>query len=150
MSDLSWFIENLTKNNKKIRFIVTVSPVPLVATATESHVLLATTYSKSVLRIAAEEVSKNFKNVTYFPAYEIITGPQAPENFFESDRRNVSREGVDLVMKTLLEASGLVPSTDLDFSSNRDIEDKNMKIENISKQISEAECDEVMLDSELN
>lgn len=150
VSDLSWFIETLTNNNKKIRFIVTVSPVPLVATATDSHVLLATTYSKSVLRIAAEEVSKNFKNVTYFPAYEIITGPQAPENFFESDRRNVSREGVDLVMKTLLEASGLAPSADLDFSSNRDIDDKNLKIENISKQISLAECDEVMLDAELN
>ena len=27
-------------------------------------------------------------------AYEIVTGPQAPERFFEADRRSVSKEAV--------------------------------------------------------
>ena len=54
--------------------ILTVSPVPLVATAAGKHVLVATTYSKSVLRVACEEVCQKAADVMYFPSYEIITG----------------------------------------------------------------------------
>lgn len=146
VNDLSSFIETLSSNNKKVTFIITVSPVPLVATATNKHVLNATTYSKSVLRVAAEEVTNNFRNASYFPAYEIITGPQAPENFFEPDRRNVSAEGINLVMTTLLASSGLIPSGDSKHSNNHKAESKASIIENVSREISVAECDEVMLD----
>jgi hypothetical protein len=79
--------------------ILTVSPVPLVATATDQHVLVATTYSKSVLRVAADKAERNFKNVIYFPAYEIVTGPHASSRYFEADRRNVTTEAVDHVMR---------------------------------------------------
>ena len=41
--------------NPKARLVLTVSPVPLAATASGSHVLPATIYSKSVLRAAAQE-----------------------------------------------------------------------------------------------
>lgn len=143
INDLSWFIENLRKANKKIRFILSVSPVPLVVTATDQHVLRATTFSKSVLRVAAEAVSGNFKNVDYFPAYELITGPQAPANFFEDDRRNVSKIGVDLVMHTLLASSELV-------SQNQPLgrhQHSSKTVEDLSMQISTADCDEVMLDN---
>jgi hypothetical protein len=85
-----------------MRLILTVSPVPLVATATGRHVLVASTYSKSVLRVASEEIERQCPHVTYFPAYELVTGPQAPDDFFEADRRNVSRKGVDHVMAAFL------------------------------------------------
>jgi len=146
VEDLSWFIEALILNNKKIRFILSVSPVPLVATATENHVLTATTYSKSVLRVAAEIVATRFKNVTYFPAYEIITGPQAPNVFFEPDKRNVSKVGVEVVMSSLLKASGLQNNESNEVKTN----DREINIANISKEITSAECDEVMLDTKLN
>src|SRR3954469_22350683 len=54
--DLISFIERVRTRNPGGRFILTVSPVPLVATATDQHVLAATTYSKAALRVAAEEV----------------------------------------------------------------------------------------------
>ena len=146
VDDLSSFIESLSSNNKKVNFIITVSPVPLVATATNGHVLNATTYSKSVLRVAAEEVKNNFSNVSYFPAYEIITGPQAPELFFEPDRRNVSANGIDLVMTTLLKSSGLKTTDDYKRTKDRSADSKSSRIESVSKEISLAECDEVMLD----
>ena len=38
------------RRTPKLRILLTVSPVPLTATAGDDHVLLATTYSKSVLR----------------------------------------------------------------------------------------------------
>jgi hypothetical protein len=85
-----------------LRFILSVSPVPLVATATQEHVLPATIYSKSALRVAAQEVLQKVPGVTYFPAYEIVTGPQAPWEFFEADRREPSRLAIDTVMSVFL------------------------------------------------
>ena len=77
--DLRSSIALLRAHNPGVRVILTVSPVPLVATATDEHVLMATTYSKSVLRAAAGEVATREPSVTYFPAFEIVTGPQAPK-----------------------------------------------------------------------
>ena len=69
--------------------------MPLVATATDSHVVVATTRSKAILRVAAGEVADARANVYYFPAYEIVSGPQAPHDFFEPDRREVSSRAVE-------------------------------------------------------
>jgi hypothetical protein len=78
-----------------------------------NHVLLATTSSKSVLRMAADEVTCGNSGVAYFPAYEIVTGPQAPDRFFEPDRRSISKEAVDLVMYALLRACDIVTENPL-------------------------------------
>jgi hypothetical protein len=102
--DLRKFILRLRELNPNVRIILTVSPVPLVATAEPKHVLSSTTYSKSVLRVAAEMAAREFEDVHYFPAYEIVTGPQAPEDVFEPDRRNVSKHAVEMVMGAFLSA----------------------------------------------
>jgi GTP1/Obg family GTP-binding protein len=126
--------------------------VPLVATATESHVLLASTFSKSVLRVAAEQVASQMQNVFYFPAFEIITGPQAPFEYFESDRRNVSEIGVAEVMNSLLK--GLATSKIETANSHTDTKQVNKSkagrlISEISRRIARAECDEAMMDKNL-
>jgi GSCFA family len=77
---------------------LTVSPVPLVATYEDRHVLVSTTYSKSVLRVAAETLSHSQAGVAYFPSYEIITGPHARGSFLEEDLREVKAEAVAHVM----------------------------------------------------
>ncbi|MFG1462236.1 GSCFA domain-containing protein [Xanthobacter sp. DSM 24535] len=100
--DLFAFIEAVRTFNPAMRFILTVSPVPLVATMTSGHVLTATTYSKSVLRVAAEEAAMRMPDVVYFPAYEIVTGPQAPYEFFENDRREPSDVAIRAVMSAFL------------------------------------------------
>ncbi|MEP9368119.1 GSCFA domain-containing protein [Xanthobacter sp. VNH20] len=110
-SDLFAFIEAVRTFNPSMRFILTVSPVPLVATMTASHVLPATVYSKSVLRVAAEEAAMLLPDVDYFPAYEIVTGPQAPYEFFEADRREPSEIAIRSVMDAFLaRCEGSVPS----------------------------------------
>ena len=76
-----------------------MAPVALVATISDRHVLAATTYSKSVLRVAAETVVQQNEGVDYFPSYEIITGPQSRGRYFAEDLRNVLPEGVAQVMK---------------------------------------------------
>jgi GSCFA family len=98
IEDLDAFLAELRAVNPKIRMILTVSPVPLAATAEPQHVWTATTYSKAVLRVAAEEMARR-PGVVYFPAYEIVTSPAARGGYFEADLRSVTAAGVDHVMR---------------------------------------------------
>jgi hypothetical protein len=102
VNDLIAFASDLRSLAQSPRMILTVSPVPLVATATGDHVLLASTYSKSVLRVAAQEFCKLVSFASYFPSYEIVTGPQAPSSYLNDDRREVSSEAVEAVMSVFL------------------------------------------------
>jgi hypothetical protein len=88
--------------NPRARVILTVSPVPLVATAEDRHVLVSTTYSKSVLRVAAEALSRKCENATYFPSYEIVTGSFSRGAYFADDGRTVLESGVAHVMRIFL------------------------------------------------
>ncbi len=99
VSDLEKFFDRLRSVNPKARIILTVSPVPLVATAEDEHVLVATTYSKSVLRAAAGILHRRYNQVMYFPSYEIITGNFNKGAYYEEDGRSVTAAGVDHVMK---------------------------------------------------
>ncbi len=93
------FREMLKTRNGNVRFIVTVSPVPLTATASDQHVLSATTYSKAVLRAVAGQLCQEFDDVDYFPSYEAITAPFTRGMFYEADWRSVSGIGVAVAMR---------------------------------------------------
>lgn len=100
------------KERPQIKFLLTVSPVPLTATAGGKHVLLASTYSKSVLRAVAGYLDEKYSNIDYFPSYEIITNPAARSNFYDENLRTVKTIGVESVMKVFFEAHGLKPTED--------------------------------------
>lgn len=84
--------------NPRLRILLTVSPVPLTATATGQHALTATTYSKSVLRAVAGQLAYDDERFDYFPAYELITGAPFRAGFYEPNLRDVSADGVRFVM----------------------------------------------------
>src|SRR5208337_4041953 len=84
------------------RFILTVSPVPLIATMEDRSVLASTTYSKSVLRVAAEEIAGRYDEVAYFPSYEVITGNYTRSRYFDEGLRDVTEEGVSHVMRLFM------------------------------------------------
>lgn len=96
---LERFLEKLKVVNPQIRVLLTVSPVPLIATYEERHVLVSTTYSKSVLRVAAEMSARKRAWVDYFPSYEIITGSYAGGLYYEDDHREVRPIGVAHAMR---------------------------------------------------
>lgn len=85
--------------NPGLRVLLTVSPVPLTATASGEHVLSATTYSKSVLRAVAGQLCQDLPEVDYFPSYEIITAPAFAGAFYQANQREVTPEGVAFVMR---------------------------------------------------
>jgi hypothetical protein len=115
IADMTAFVRELRQINARAKIILSVSPVPLAATAEDRHVLVATSYSKAVLRVAAEVLSK-LPNVFYFPAYEIITGGFTRGMYFASDLRSIREEGVRHVMGLFFRhacgADGSSPSID--------------------------------------
>ena len=97
---LSAFCDAIHAINPRLRLLLTVSPVPLVATYEPRHVLVSTTYSKSVLRVAAEAALDQFSFVDYFPSYEIISSASAARNYYQDDLRDVVEDGVGHVMRS--------------------------------------------------
>jgi hypothetical protein len=88
--------------NPRIRFVLTVSPVALLATAEDRHVLVSTTHSKSVLRAVCGELDAQHDDVAYFPAYEIVTGSFTRGAYFAPDLRDVNEAGVAHVMRLFM------------------------------------------------
>lgn len=97
-SDLYSFIDKIVAVNPSVKIILTVSPVPLIATYEPRHVLVSTAVSKAVLRVAADSAERRYDNVTYFPSYEVITSP-AGTKYFDDDLRQVKQVGVNHVMR---------------------------------------------------
>jgi hypothetical protein len=102
--DLCTFLKKLQERNPGIKVLLTVSPVPLIATFEKRHVLVSTTYSKSVLRVAAEIAVSKFDFVDYFPSYEIITGSFSGGLYYERDYREVNSLGVAHAMRCFLDS----------------------------------------------
>lgn len=113
-AELETAISLLRDNNPGLRILLTVSPVPLTATASDQHVLAATTYSKSVLRAVAGDVSTDAEWIDYFPSYELITGSPYGSAFYAVNLRQVTEEGVRFVMSQFFAAHpGLNASLEL-------------------------------------
>jgi hypothetical protein len=91
-------IELMLSVNPQLKFILTVSPVPLTATNSGKHVAVATMASKSILRAVADQISTNRPYVDYYPSYEIINSPIFRGTFFEPNQRSVNPVGVNFVM----------------------------------------------------
>lgn len=102
--DLRAVVALLRAANPRLTVLLTVSPVPLTATATGAHALTATTYSKSVLRAAAGQLAQEHDHVDYFPSYELITGFPFRGVFFAPNLRAVTPAGVAFVMRHFFDA----------------------------------------------
>jgi hypothetical protein len=106
LADMNAAFSMMRTANPDIRFIVTVSPVPLTASASGEHVLTATTHSKSILRAVAGALKEDRDDTDYFPSYEIITGAPFRSMFFEPNLRSVAPDGVAFVMRHFFSAMG--------------------------------------------
>ncbi len=102
LGDMREALDFIRDRNPRVRFVLTVSPVPLVATAEDRHVLVSTTWSKSVLRVVCGELGAQYDDVAYFPSYEIITGNFSRGAYFEPDLREVTAAGVGHVMRLFM------------------------------------------------
>ena len=103
-ADLLAFRDLLKSVNSQAQILLTVSPVPLIATASSDHVMVATSYSKSTLRSVAGALSERLSDCHYFPSFEIISAHPSRGMFFDPDLRTVNGRGVDFVMEHFFQA----------------------------------------------
>lgn len=98
--DMERVLDLLRRANPMIKVLLTVSPVPLTATAEAgSHALVANTYTKSTLRAVAGDIGNGYDFVDYFPSYELMIAPSFRGMFYNPNARTIAPEGVELVMK---------------------------------------------------
>jgi hypothetical protein len=145
MKDLRSLCELLQKmrGGKPFKLLLTVSPVPLTATASGQHVLVATTYSKAVLRSVASDFVSDNDFAQYFPSFEIINNPAARSDFFESNLRSVRPTAVGNVMN-VFSASALInpralPETPVAATEAFDPECEESLLEEFSKDSDDAQ-----------
>ncbi|HEY4441479.1 MAG TPA: GSCFA domain-containing protein [Candidatus Elarobacter sp.] len=87
-ADLERFIATFREVNPAAKLILTVSPVPTAATMMPMHIVRASLYSKSVLKVAAEEVAARHAHVDYFAAYDAVMQNVHGERLFEAGKRH--------------------------------------------------------------
>ncbi len=86
-----------------LNIILTVSPVPLMTTHRPQDVMVANSYSKSLLRAVAEQVVLDNEQVGYFPSYESVTLSDRRLAWLE-DMTHVTREMVELNVQRMVNA----------------------------------------------
>jgi hypothetical protein len=102
-----------------ISVVLTVSPVPLSATYRAMDVMVANSYSKAVLRVAAEQAAAEFDFVDYFPSYESITLSER-EHAWTEDNVHVTQRAVATNVGRMVAAYTNSGSELLDIDSMRD------------------------------
>ena len=123
--------------NAGLRFILTVSPVALAATHQPQNVLVATAYSKAVLRAVAGRFGELMPQVDYFPSFEIFNLAQSFGQFLSEDLRDVSPRGVQVAMDNFR-------SMFLDLSASAPAATAAAAPVKASAAASDVECDEIL------
>ena len=144
VADVEAFFALIRSVNPTARMILTVSPVALAATAEDRHVLLSNTYSKAVLRVAAETLVRRHPGaMAYFPSYEIITGIHNRGAYVLDDLRSISEIGVAKVMAMFARHATDVADEHASIGPSEPTRQQTL-FRDLSRVVS-AECDEAML-----
>jgi len=151
LSDFLEFKSLVSEINPTARFLLTVSPVPLTATASEDHILPATIYSKSVLRAVAGSLAKSNNDVDYFPSYELVASHFSRGMFYAGNLREVDPGGVNAVMRVFFsehtldaERSNLKNSSAVEEKKQ---ERQQKRIEAKEKSEEDVVCEEALLEA---
>lgn len=90
----------IRKHRPEAKVLVTLSPVPLIATFRDVSCITANSVSKATLRVAVDEVVREVRDeghLFYWPSYELVTdvfrGPYKP------DRRHVRPVVLNYIMR---------------------------------------------------
>ena len=90
----------IKKHLPNAKIIFTLSPIPLVATFRNQSCITANSISKSILRVALDNVVTKYnqnKDLFYFPSYEIVN--QVFVDPFKPDNRHLKDEHVNKIME---------------------------------------------------
>lgn len=84
----------IREKNPHVKIILTVSPVRHIKDTLPLNMV-----SKSILRMACHAITRQFKNVEYFPAYEIMIDDLRDYRFYKQDRIHPTEEAEDYIWR---------------------------------------------------
>jgi hypothetical protein len=84
--------EKLSTQYVDLQIILTVSPIRHLRDG-----LIENNLSKATLLLAADALTQQFPNVTYFPAYELVIDDLRDYRFFERDMMHPTTQAVDYI-----------------------------------------------------
>jgi hypothetical protein len=108
IENVKYLIDFIRNISPKINIVITVSPVPLLASFEFESCVQADCLSKSTMRLVAHEIVNNsgYDNITYFPSFEIFRwGGSNYSNFYAADDGaawHVSEDKVDSTVKAFI------------------------------------------------
>jgi tetratricopeptide (TPR) repeat protein len=130
-------IDLISSLNPNAKILLTVSPVPLGSTFSDEDIILANSYSKSVLRAVAGKIVSTYDNVGYFPSFEKVTLTR-DWSVYEGDLRHVSDEAVADIVFSLMDSYLDIDVNDAEYQAQSH-RSKWGKEKNINALISKAE-----------
>lgn len=92
LSSFDSVYSQLKTYNPDLRIILTVSPVRHLKETLELN-----SVSKSILRIAAHSIQKNYDDVSYFPAYELLLDDLRDYRFYGKDMLHPNEIGEEYI-----------------------------------------------------
>ena len=105
--NLERFYAKIRAANPDLRLVLTLSPVPLLATYQDRHAVVADTVSKALLRGAIDEFCRAHPEVIYFPSYEIAT--RMPDWPYTADNRHIrEKPTVERIMAAFMKHYGVI------------------------------------------
>ena len=85
-------LNKINAQNTGIQIIITVSPIRHIRDG-----LIENQRSKATLLLAVEEICRQFQNVHYFPAYELMMDDLRDYRFYEADMIHPSSQAIDYI-----------------------------------------------------
>ncbi len=83
---------------KNVHIILTVSPVRHI-----KDTISLNSVSKSVLRLACYQITEEFENVSYFPAYELMIDDLRDYRFYEADMLHPNSQAITYIFQKFVE-----------------------------------------------
>ncbi len=89
----SEIIKRINKINKNLKFVFTISPIRHIKDGLAENNL-----SKSILRLAIENIINNNLNCYYFPSYEIMIDDLRDYRFYEQDLLHPNKTAIEYIL----------------------------------------------------
>lgn len=97
--NLNYIYKLIRTHRPEANIIITLSPVPLIATFRDIPCTSASSVSKAILRVAIDELYRMYKDdpkFFYWPSYEIVK--EFSNTPYQEDNRHVTQETLDIVL----------------------------------------------------
>lgn len=91
-------LNKLYAQNIENEIIITISPVRHIRDG-----IIENQKSKAILLVAVDEICKKFKNVHYFPAYELVMDDLRDYRFYEADMIHPNSQAIDYIWQFFMD-----------------------------------------------